>query len=301
LPWTESTAAAFWIDWHPSEATSLHFNLSAARSWFQEPDTYDQIAAGQDQRQHMTSFNAAVAYSRVFTTSLLLTANSWVRQDRVNYYPSANLSSDQPATLSQSRRLTSTGAKGDVAYSRGRQTIKAGVQVQVTPLSEAFRTGLTDPAFNSPCVDAAGAPVPNPSLTAPGQCAAGGYSPNRAYQPGLLPYDLTRGGSLFQFRGNATIYEESAYAQDGIHFGRLNLNLGLRYDNYDGLSKSSGVQPRVGLAYQLPSTGTLFHISYARVFLTPYNENLVLSSATGAGGLANGSLGAAGVQPLTSA
>jgi hypothetical protein len=37
------------------------------------------------------------------------------------------------------------------------------------------------------------------------------------------------------------------------------------------------------------------------VFLTPYNENLVLSSSTGPGGLANGSLGATGVQPLTSA
>lgn len=35
--------------------------------------------------------------------------------------------------------------------------------------------------------------------------------------------------------------------------------------------------------------------------MTPYNENLVLSSATGAGGLANGSLGAPGIQPLTPA
>jgi hypothetical protein len=33
----------------------------------------------------------------------------------------------------------------------------------------------------------------------------------------------------------------------------------------------------------------VFHVSYARVFLTPYNENLVLSSSTGAGGLAGGS------------
>jgi hypothetical protein len=37
------------------------------------------------------------------------------------------------------------------------------------------------------------------------------------------------------------------------------------------------------------------------VFLTPYNENLVLSSATGPGGLANGSLGATSVQPLSPA
>jgi outer membrane receptor protein involved in Fe transport len=128
-----------------------------------------------------------------------------------------------------------------------------------------------------------------------------GYAENSAYQPALLPYDLTRGGSLFKFAGTTTIYEESAYLQDGIGLGQLNLNLGLRYDNYDGLSRGNGVQPRVGIAYQLRSTDTVFHFSYARVFLTPYNENLILSSATGPGGLANGSLGATSVPPLTPA
>jgi hypothetical protein len=117
----------------------------------------------------------------------------------------------------------------------------------------------------------------------------------------LLPYDLTRSGSLFQFRNAAIIFEESAYIQDGIKLGQLNVNLGIRFDNYDGLSKSDAFQPRAGIAYQIPSTGTLLHVSYARVFLTPYNENLVLSSATGAGGLANGPPGATSVQPLTTA
>jgi hypothetical protein len=289
------------LDWHPSEATSIHLNVSVSHSWFQDPDTYDQLAAGQDQRQHMTSFNVGLAYSRVLNPVLLLTSNMWVRQDRVNYYPSTSLFSDQPATLSQSRRLTSTGARGDLAYSIGRHTLKGGLQVQVTPLSEAFSTGLTDPAFNSPCVYATGAPVPDPSLASPAQCALAGYSTNDSYQPGLLPYDLTRGGSLFRFRGAATIFEESAYLQDGIKLGQFNLNLGMRFDNYDGLSKSDGFQPRAGIAYQIPAAGTLVHISYARVFLTPYNENLALSSATGAGGLANGSLGTANVQPLSTA
>ena len=289
------------FDWRPSDATSLHLNVSAAQSWFQVPNTYDQQAAGQDQRQHMTSFNVGLAFSRVLSPALLLTANTWVRQDRVNYFPSANLFSDQPATLSQSRRLTSTGLRSDLTYSRGRHTVKGGVQLQITPLSEAFRTGLTDPAFNSPCVDASGTPVANPALTSPGQCAASGYAENTSFQPALLPYDLTRGGTLFQFQGAATIYEESAYLQDSIKFGQLNLNLGLRYDNYDGLSKAFGIQPRTGITYQVRATGTVLHVSYARVFLTPYNENLVLSSATGAGGLANGSLGATSVQPLTPA
>jgi hypothetical protein len=160
---------------------------------------------------------------------------------------------------------------------------------------------LTDPAFNSPCVDSNGVPVADSSLTSPNQCAAAGFSDNRSYQPALLPYDLTRGGTLFHFRGATTIYEESAYVQDSIKLGRFNVNLGLRYDRYDGLSNASGIQPRAGIAYQVRPTGTVLHLSYARVFLTPYNENLVLSSATGAGGLANGSLGATGVQPLTPA
>ncbi len=289
------------FDWRPSDATSLHLNASAARSWFQVPNTYDQQAAEQDQRQHMTSFNVGLAFSRVLSPALLLTVNTWVRQDRANYFPSAELLADQPATLSQSRRLTSTGFRTDLSYSRGRHTAKSGVQVQVTPLSEAFRTGLTDPAFNSPCVDASGAALGNPSFTNSSQCAAAGYGENNAYQPALLPFDLTRGGALFQFRGAATIHEESAYLQDSITLGQFHLNLGLRYDHYDGLSNGSGIQPRTGIAYQVRSTGTVLHVSYARVFLTPYNENLILSSATGAGGLANGSLGATSVQPLISA
>jgi hypothetical protein len=288
-------------DWQPSEATSFHINLSAARSWFQVPNTYDQETAGQDQRQHMTSFNAGVTFSRVLSPSLVLAANTWVRQDRVNYFPSANMLSDQPATLSQSRRLTSTGLRGDLTYTHGRHSIKGGMQTQATPLSEFFRTGLTDPGFNSPCVDANGVPVPNPTLTTLGQCGAAGYDENIAYQPALLPYDLTRGGSLFTFRGAATIYEESAYVQDGIKLGRFGLNLGLRYDHYDGLSTGYGVQPRTGVVYQVRATGTVLHASYARVFLTPYNENFVLSSSTGPGGLGNGSLGATGVEALTPA
>jgi len=289
------------FDWQPSEATAFHLNLSAAHSWFRVPNTYDQQSANQDQRQHMTSFNAALGFSHVLSSSLLLTANTWARQDRVNYYPSADLFSDQPATLSQSRRLTSTGFRTDVAYSHKRHTAKAGVQLQVTPLSETFATGLTDPAFNSPCVDANGAPIADPSITSPEQCASAGATPNTSFQPALLPYDLTRGGTLFQFHGSATIFEESAYVQDSIRHGPLNVNLGLRYDHYHGLSTGSALEPRAGLAYQFNPTHTVLHGSYAHIFLTPYNENLILSSSTGAGGLGNGSLGASTVQPLTPA
>jgi len=148
-----------------SDATSFHLNVSAARSWFQVPNAYDQQAAGQDQRQHMTSFNVGMAFSRVLSPTLLLTANTWVRQDRVNYFPSAESFADQPATLSQSRRLTSTGLRSDLCIPVAGTLRRLAYKYRSLPLSEAFRTGLTDPAFNSPCVDASGAPVGNPSFT----------------------------------------------------------------------------------------------------------------------------------------
>jgi hypothetical protein len=52
------------------------------------------------------------------------------------------------------------------------------------------------------------------------------------------------------------------------------------------------------LSYLFKRTATVLRASYSRFFETPYNENLILSSSTGAGGLAGNELGAYGVQPL---
>ena len=286
------------FDVQPTAADSLHFNVSLARSWFQTPNTYDQQSSGQDQRQLMRSENVAAAYSHVFTPSLLLDTNLWWRQDHVNYYPSRTLLADQPATFSQDRTLVNTGTRADLSFSRRHHTLKAGLLVQWTPLRESFTTGLTNPGFNSPCVDQGGTPVPDASLTAPADCGPHGFLPNTSFQPSLLAYDLTRGGTLFAFRGDATIKEQSAYVQDAMSFGRLGISVGLRGDRYDGLSQSSAAEPRAGVSYQLPLLGTVLRFSYARLMETPYNENLVLASSTGPGGLASGTLGQASVVRL---
>jgi hypothetical protein len=66
---------------------------------------------------------------------------------------------------------------------------------------------------------------------------------------------------------------------------------GLRVDHYDGLVSDSSAQPRVGFSYLISKTGTVVRASYSRTFETPYNENLILSSATGGGGLAFNTIG----------
>ncbi|HKQ06216.1 MAG TPA: TonB-dependent receptor [Blastocatellia bacterium] len=260
------------LDYNPTSQDALHLNLYFVRNFFQVPNTFDQEALGQDQRQLVHTINLALGYVHTFNQSTLLTINPYYRLDVVKYLPSADPFSDETQTINQQRRLNNVGVKADVAYNQGIHNAKVGVQLQHTLLTENFQFGITDPAFNDPA------------------------SPD--FLPGLAPFDLTRGGSLFTFHGHADIKQEAVYAQDLITLHSLALNLGLRYDNYDGISHGSLLQPRVGVSYSIKPTNTVLRASYTRNFETPYNENLVLSSVTGAGGLADGILGEATAQPL---
>ncbi|MGA2186475.1 MAG: TonB-dependent receptor [Bryobacteraceae bacterium] len=285
-------------DYQPDTSDMFHLNILAARNWFQIPNTIDQQASGQDQRQMVRSFSIAPGWIHVFSPSTTLAVNPFVRQDLVNYYPSGNPFADQPGTLRQTRKLTNLGLKTDLSYVHGRHNAKFGAQITHTLLTEQFSLGLTDPTFNPVCLDAGGAAVTDPALTDPAMCAGSGFQANPNLSPGLVPYDLTRGGSLFQYRGHADIRQQAFYGQDAISLGKLTLSLGLRFDHYDGISHGTQPQPRVGASYLIAPTRTVVRIAYSHSYETPLNENLVLSSATGAGGLAANVFGAYASVPL---
>jgi hypothetical protein len=284
------------FDYRSDEKNSYHLNLMVARNWFQIPNSYDQ--PNQDQRQKAITYNFAPSYQHIFSGTTQLNVNAFFRQDRVDYYPSRDLFDDTPATIAQARRLTNFGFKSDIAYVKGIHNLKVGAQIMQTRLREDFGLGITDPLFNAVCVDAAGNPQALPGITDPSLCAAEGFLPNPDLQPGLLPFDLTRGGTLFNFNGEARINEFAFYAQDSITLGNFKLSPGLRVDRYVGLTKATGVQPRIGASYLIEQTGTVLRFAYSRTFETPYNENLILSSATGSGGLATNVFGAFSSQPL---
>jgi len=109
---------------------------------------------------------------------------------------------------------------------------------------------------------------------------------------------LTRGGSPLNFRGHADIKQYGFFVQDNITLGNFSFALGLRGDIYRGLSSDAAPEPRLGASYIYKPTSTVFRISYSRFFETPYNENLILSSSTGVGGLSASSLGAYGAGQL---
>jgi hypothetical protein len=281
------------LDYQPTGTDVFHLNLFAARNGLQIPNSYDQI--GQDQRQRVLTWSVAPGYQHTFSAHTLLTVNPYIRKDQFNYYPSSNPFDDQPATESQNRQLLNWGVKADISTLQGHHSLKYGIDLKQTRLLENFNFGITDPAFNSPCVDAGGSPVGNPSLIDPSQCAQAGYQPNAPFSPALLAYDLTRNGSLFGFHGAANINQYAAYAQDEITEGRFLFTVGFRADRYAGLVTKTEPQPRLGIAYNLKSTGTVLRVAYARTMETPFNENLLLSSATGAGGLAQNVFGSTSV------
>jgi hypothetical protein len=284
------------IDYQPGR-DSFHLNLFTVRNWFQDPNNYDQLA--QDQKQRVLTWNVAPGFQHLFGAATLLTANLFVRRDQVNYYNSRDPLSDTPATESQIRFLTNLGGKADVSRAQGHHNLKFGLQIQQTRLLENFSLGITDPTFNPVCLDALGNPLALPAVTDPRQCSAvsASYQPNPDLRPGLVPFDLTRGGRYFGFHGAATIGQYAFYAMDDIRLKHFTINIGLRDDQYDGLVTKNGIQPRIGISYSLASD-TVLRAAYSRTFETPFNENLLLSSATGSGGLAQTVFGAAGSIPI---
>lgn len=288
------------FDWQANNRDTLHLNVGYTRSWFQIPSTYDQQLTAQDQRQFMRTLNFAPSWTRTINSAELLNVSTYVRQDRVNYYPSANPFDDQPATLQQSRRLTATGAHVDFSYAKGKHNAKVGAEYGYWALSEGFSFGVTNPTYNAVCLNPDGSPNSSPTPTNPALCAGAGLTANPAFLSGLLPYDLTRGGTLFRFAGTQGVNEAALYAQDEITLGNWFFSLGVRGDLYRGISSGEALEPRTGIAYTVKKTHTVLRLGYGRFFETPYNENLILSSSTGAGGLgtsATGSFGSAPIEP----
>ena len=269
------------VDAQVNPTGTFHFNLQAARSAFDVPNTVDAAALGQAQHQQIDTFNAAPGYSQVIGTKTLFSANAFVRQDHLTYAPSLDPFADQPGTVSQNRKLTNLGFKADVAYDTGHHNVKVGGSVSATKLDEQFTIGFTDPSFNAPCLDANGSPSANTALRTISQCR-GALSVNPGFDPGLLSFDLTRSGTPFVFAQTGTIKQQAAYVQDDIRAGNVTMKVGLRLDHYDGLTTSTLLQPRVGVSYAIPASTSVIRASYGRTMETPYNENLLLSSGVGA-------------------
>jgi hypothetical protein len=274
------------FDYVITGADSVHVNFQYTRSWFETPNTIDNLNLGltdpvtgaplpaQDQRAQIKTYNIAPVWTRLISSTTLLTVGAFVRHDQFNYYPSGNVFADgtgvipggSSATLNQNRKLTNAGLRSDLSYVKGAHNIKVGGTLQHTFLTEDFNFGITDPNFLGSQADVAGNP-----------CFVGGVALDAPCTT-LLPFDLTRGGSLFPFHGHTDVKELALYAQDTISEGNWAFNVGIRFDLYRGIVHDWQPEPRVGVAYNIKKTNSVLRLSYSRILETPFNENLILAS-----------------------
>jgi Carboxypeptidase regulatory-like domain len=293
------------VDYQVSKADSIHVNLGFTRSWFQNPNSFDNVLhTGQtdpsgnplgptDQRSQIKTFNIAPSWTRLLNNNAVFTLGAFIRRDQYNYYPSPNLFDDlspiQQETVTQDRTLTNAGMRSDLSYVKGIHNVKIGATYQQTFLNENDHLGIVDNGFLPSQTDAKGNPcfVNNVALDSP--CTD------------LLPVDLTRGGTQFLFKGHTDVKELALYAQDQITKGNWSFNLGLRGDFYNGLTTHKEAEPRLGIAYNIKPSSTILRVSYARLLETPFNENLIVSSTGCSDTVLNPLLGcsASGATPVS--
>jgi hypothetical protein len=283
------------LDFQPTGQDAFHLNLFLARNGLEIPNNYDQQASGQTQRQRVLTWSFAPGYQHTVSSHTLVTINPYIRKDQFNYFPSSNTFNDLPTTQSQQRQLLNWGVKADVSTTKGHHNIKYGVDLKQTRLLKNFQLGVTDPTFNPICVDDTGNAAGPSTVLDPNQCDALGFTANPNLNIGLIPYDLTRGGQLFNYHATGNVNQAAFYIQDTITLGHFVLTPGFRFDRYGGPATATSPQPRLGIAYNIKGTGTVLRVAYSRTMETPFNENLLLSSATGIGGLAQNVFGSVGV------
>ncbi len=281
------------VDYQLSTADSIHLNLGYSRSWFQNPNSFDQQfhdvngvqltdpvtgspLGPADQVSQIKTFNLAPTWTRLLSSNAVFTLGGFVRHDQYNYYPSSNPFDDfspdlQGQTVVQNRKLTNAGARSDVSFVHGIHNVKAGIMYEQTFLNENDGIGIVDPGLVSGIAPSCLNPITNQPI--PGTpCAI------------LAPFDLTGGGglyargSLFTFLGHTDVKELALYAQDAITVRNWSFNVGVRGDLYNGLSIGRQAEPRLGIAYNIKPSNTVLRVSYARTLETPFNENLVIAS-----------------------
>jgi hypothetical protein len=239
-----------------SEADSIRLTGSGGRTDRDVTNLPSQETSGQDQTVVSQDWNLNLGFQHIAPAGWVFDGQAYARRNALRLQGSPG---DTPVTADQDRSLANQGTSLSLANVVGPNELKAGVQAKRFPIAESFHFGITDPAFNDP--------------------SAGDYNPN------LAPYDLTRGGTIFNFNAGRTGQYYAGYAQDTARLGNLTINAGLRYDHNNLFESESLLQPRAGLAYFIPRTNTVLRASYDRMFITPEYENILLSSSAQAAAL----------------
>ncbi len=147
--------------------------------------------------------------------------------------------SSTPIIATQHNSFRDGYFKGTVSLHHGIQELKAGIESDATFVHENFNFTITDPT----------------------------------------QFDDGTPTTLPTFNESRPDLEQSAFAEDLIRLGAWTVNAGLRWDHYQLLLNQNAFSPRISIGRSLPKMHAVMHASYDRIFQTPSNENILISSS----------------------
>ncbi len=232
--------------WNLSPASSVNVVSGFGNSDFDVPNTDDQQAAAQDQRQRNRQMWQTVSSQRSFGTNTVAQIAGYHRFGSATLIGSAH---DTPLFAHADRSLRRVGVLASVTHHRGAHVLKAGTEASRLNLREDFSFYVT--------------------------------SRRKGLDAGLTDAALAHTSTApFVFQDTAEPTLLALYVQDSIQAGHgLTLDLGVRGDRSRMLIAASQWSPRFGMAYRIPNSTTTLRASYDRFFQPPQAENLLLGSS----------------------
>jgi hypothetical protein len=227
-------SASYERDFSASDRLRVSVTHNVVR--FLVPNELVQQQAGQRQDIQNTETGGQIFFQHMISPELFLSFSGSVRDS------SATLTSNMqstPVIVSQDRGYREGYARADLAGQHGHHNWKTGADGIFTPVHEALRYTISDPA---------------------------------QFDPG------TQLNFQFPYQRKWDV-EPSIYAQDQVRLGQWNLSAGLRFDHYGFVVRESAWSLRIGVSRFVPGLNLLLHASYDRVFQTPAVENLLLASS----------------------
>lgn len=254
------------LEYNATDRDNFRLTANFGRTARDIPNLLSQEQNGQNQRSFLKDASVNLQWQHVFGPKVVTEVTPFFRTSAAQLVELTGGST--PLSVGQDRHLTNYGINANISYDdswgRIRNRFKAGFNYFRFPVSENFAFAITDPDYNRP-VDEGG--------------------DEETFNPNLVPYDLTRGGTYFRFNDGRTGRQTAFFVQNSVSYRGLTVSGGVRYDNYDFLVNEDAWQPRVGIAYHIAKTGTVLRASYNRLFFTPFNENLLLTSSPQVGAL----------------
>ena len=236
------------LDYDGGARDRVTLGWTIGRAKYDVPNTDEQEAAGQDQRQRVWNGSATGSWQRVWSDQTVMHLVAYHRRSGVELDGSDY---DVPLFADSDRRLARTGGALGVTHQRGSHLVKAGIEGQALDLQEDFGFFVTDPEEGE----------------------------EAGLSDGALDHDAT---NPFAFADRARRNLWSAYAQDTWQLGaRATLGGGVRFDQSRLLLDRHQWSPRAGASFQLTS-GTIVRASASRFFQPPQPEYLLLSSSEAA-------------------